>query len=64
MSEYTVSLKFESGFWAENIAVSAPDDAMAIREAIDGIGATNQGDGFAIVRHQYLPGAIKYSILT
>lgn len=64
MNEYAIELKFQSGFWADYLTVSAPDDAMAIRAAIDQCGATHKGEGVAIVRHRYLPGAIKYNILT
>ncbi len=64
MEEYIVSLRFECGFSVEALTVSAPDDAMAVRAAIDQCCATYKGEGVAIVHHRYLPGAIKYNILT
>lgn len=64
MEEYIVSLRFEGGFSAEALAVSAPDDAMAVRVAIAQCCAVYKGEGVAIVQHRHLPGAIKYNILT
>lgn len=64
MNEYIVTLQFSHGLWEADLTVSAPDDAMTVRAAIDQCNATHRGEGVAIVRHQYLPGAIKYNILT
>lgn len=62
MNNYYVRLVFDSGHEVGEMPITAPDDAMAIRQAIQYGGGICGGQGVAYVRHEFMPGIIKYPI--